>query len=176
MAPGVHHALKGDEPGLVGYLFQSRRQPLLGELEVSAQQRRSYASGERVHASRAFSEPGLRRFFRAREIPAEDIEPLEVTGPSLWIHEPAMIVGDPRFWKSADMQTDPGHPVMGSLEIRSPGQYLFQSGHGLRVLKVLGRAPQDPGPRQVSLRQRRVQGEGTAAVVVRLLQPRALRI
>ena len=32
-APGVQHALKGDEPGLVRQLFQSRRQPLLGELQ-----------------------------------------------------------------------------------------------------------------------------------------------
>ena len=65
---------------------------------------------------------------------------------------------------------------MSTLEIRSRDQHLFQRGDGFRVLKVFRRAPQDPRARQMSLRQRRVERQGQAAVVFRSLQPRALRV
>ena len=114
-APGVQHALKGDEPGLLWCLLQGRRQPLLGELQASAQQRRDYASSERVHISGTFSEPGLRCPFRALEVPTKDMEPLEVTGPCFRIHEHTLLVGDARFREPSDMQANTRHPVMGPL-------------------------------------------------------------
>jgi hypothetical protein len=84
-APGVQYTAKRVEHGLVRQLFQSRRQPLLDELKVSAQQRSEDASGARIDASGAFPEPGLRCLFRAREVAAIDIKVLEVAGSSPWV-------------------------------------------------------------------------------------------
>ena len=74
------------------------------------------------------------------------------------------------------MQANRGHPVMGPLKIRSRCQNPFQRGDGFSMLEILRRAPQDPCPGQMSLRQCRVERQGPAAVVFRLLQPSALRV
>jgi len=59
IAPGVQHALKADDKGLVRMLFQSRRQPLFGELQVPAEQRRDGGSGAKgIVSSRRLEEKG----------------------------------------------------------------------------------------------------------------------
>ena len=131
---------------------------------------------QRRHVSGAFPEPGLRRLFRAREVAAIDMEVLEVAGSSPRVRPQRLFVCDSRFFEPSDVHANRGHAVMSPLEIRSCGQHLFQRGDGFRVLEVLRRAPQDPRARQMSLRQHRVERQGPAAMVLRLLQPRALRV
>ena len=48
--PRVQHALKADEQGLIGEMFETRRQPLFGEIQVSAQSA-EVGGGSRAHTT-----------------------------------------------------------------------------------------------------------------------------
>src|ERR1700694_506719 len=77
IAPGVQHALKTDNQGFVGHLFQSRCQPLLSQIQVSRQERSIRVSMKSIRVSRSFFKPDVRSFFRASEVPAVEVEKLE---------------------------------------------------------------------------------------------------
>src|ERR1700730_360428 len=83
IAAGVQHALKTDNQGFVGHLFQSRCQPLLSQIQVSRQERSIRVSMKSIRVSRSLFKPAVRSFFRASEVPAVEVEKLEVTAPSL---------------------------------------------------------------------------------------------
>src|ERR1700686_3414567 len=81
VASGVQQALKADGHRLVRQLFQSLRQSLPGQLQVSVEEGTLRGIIATIYVSRCFSEPDLRCLLRAREVPAVEIDKLEVKGP-----------------------------------------------------------------------------------------------
>src|ERR1700730_16386795 len=160
IASGVQHALKTDNRGFIGHLFQSLCQPLLSQIQVSHQERSIRVSMESIRVSGSFFKPDVRSFFRASEVPAVDVEKLEVTAPSFWIRPPRVLVGDASLLQPSDMHTNRCHPVMGPLKIGLCCQNLLQCRDGVSVLEVLRWAPQNPRPGKMSLWQCRVEFQG----------------
>src|SRR5258708_1254955 len=103
-APGVQHGLKADNQGFVRKSIECRRQALLRQLQVAAQQGRLRRKPKTIRGRAAFANPGLRGLFGAREISAIEINEFDVCGVSLWIRSLGELVGDPRLFKPADMQ------------------------------------------------------------------------
>ena len=152
VSPGVEHALRTDDQGLFGVQLQPRGQALLRCIQVAQHQRRERMIPQSISGSWLLSDPVLPGLFRSREVPAEEVNELEVIGPGSGIREPRPLVGDVRVFKSPDMPTYRRHPVVGPLIIRLRHQNLFQCRDGIGVLEILGRAPQDECPGRVSLR------------------------
>src|SRR5580692_6007561 len=176
IAPGVQHSLKTDNQGFVRHLFQSRRQPLLSQIQMPRQERSIRVSMEGIHVSGSFSKPEVRNFFRASEVAAVNVEILEVTAPRLWIRPARVLVGDAPLLQPSDMHTNRCHPVMGPLKIRLCCQYLLQRRDGVSVLEIFRWTPQNPSPGKMSLWQCRVEFQGLLTMVFRLLHPSALRV
>ena len=170
--PGVQHALQADEQGS-RRAVASEPPPTVARpdpgLRSSAE---AVGEPESAPVPGAFSKPGLRCLLRAREVPAVEIDKLEVLAPSLWIRPLRLLVGHARFLKPSDMQTNRGHPVMGPLKLGCTARTCSSAAiasacwkffAGLHRIKARAKCPSGNAGSSI---------EGPAAVVFRLLQPR----
>ena len=173
ISPGVEHALRGDDRRFIRRMFQGGRQPFLGQLQISRVKRGYCVTMDVIHAHAPLGEAGCFDF-QAREVPVSQIQPPQIPGLRLRTRPLGPLVRDASLFQAPDMPTNCGHSVMSSFQIRPPCQNLFQLRDRFDVLEILGRAPQNPGPSQMSLRRSWIERQGALAVIFRLDPPRAL--
>src|SRR4029079_17653856 len=122
---------------------------LLCQIDLSAPKRGRDAREDGIRVSWTFREPRFGSLLGRRAVSTRHKEPLKGAGSCLRIRLQRQFVSLPGFLQSADVETNRGHPVMGTLELRPGSQDAIKCLDGFDVLKILRRAPENPRARQV---------------------------
>src|SRR5206468_92427 len=106
------NALEAVNHRLVRKLLRNRREPLVREVEIAAEQGRQRMTDASINISRPVSSPRRRCLFCARKISAHEVVPLEIAASSLGICPLRTFMSDAGVFQSPDVQANRRHAVM----------------------------------------------------------------